>query len=85
MTTALAPAPAVTVDHSFTFGDYCDRCDGAAHAMVKVEMPSGSHLLFCGHHYKRYEENLTAQGAKVVHDIRETLTVKRESSGAMSA
>jgi len=47
--TALAPTP-------LTAADRCDRC--GAQAYIRVRLASGGELFFCGHHGKRYEENL---------------------------
>ena len=49
MNTALAPTP-------LTAADRCDRC--GAQAYIRVRLASGGELFFCGHHGKRYEENL---------------------------
>jgi hypothetical protein len=43
--------------------DRCDRC--GVDAKVRVIFPSGTHLLFCGHHGRRYEKELL-QAAAVV-------------------
>ena len=40
--TATAEFPALTAS------DRCDRC--GAQALVRVELPSGADLVFCGHH-----------------------------------
>lgn len=52
--------------------DRCDRC--SAQAYVKTTMPSGSELLWCGHHFAGYEASLAASGARVAADSRHTLT-----------
>jgi hypothetical protein len=36
--------------------DRCDRC--GAQAFVRVLLPSGSDLLFCGHHAREHEQRL---------------------------
>jgi hypothetical protein len=46
VTTALAPAPALTA------ADRCDRC--GAQAYVRVRLVSGGELLFCGHHARKH-------------------------------
>ncbi len=51
--------------------DRCDRC--AAQAYVLTRMPSGSDLLWCGHHFAENEPQLLAQGATVTSDSRHTL------------
>jgi hypothetical protein len=40
----------------FTAADRCDRCGAAA--MVRAVLPSGSELLFCGHHARKHETRL---------------------------
>jgi hypothetical protein len=41
----------------------CDRCPAAA--AVRVQLPSGSLLMLCGHHARRYASALLVQGAVV--------------------
>ncbi len=43
--------------------DRCDRC--GANARVRVIFSSGAHLLFCGHHGRRYERKLFEAAAVV--------------------
>ena len=47
--------------------DRCDRC--SAQALVRVRMPSGSLLDFCGHDYRKHELALLAQDGKVVEVV----------------
>ncbi|NHC12905.1 hypothetical protein G9H71_03830 [Motilibacter sp. E257] len=46
--------------------DRCDQC--GAQAYIRVRMPSGSELLFCGHHGRSHAPALAAQGADVRDD-----------------
>lgn len=49
----------VTVTAEFptlTAADRCDRC--GAQALVRVELPSGTDLVFCGHHARQHETRL---------------------------
>jgi hypothetical protein len=39
-----------------TFVERCDRC--GADAKVRVVFPSAAELLFCGHHARRYKNQL---------------------------
>lgn len=39
-----------------TRADRCDRCGAAAR--VRVTLPSGAELLFCGHHASKHEAKL---------------------------
>ncbi|SKB02971.1 hypothetical protein SAMN06295964_0108 [Aeromicrobium choanae] len=48
--TATAEFPALTAT------DRCDRC--GAQALVRVELPSGTDLVFCGHHARQHETRL---------------------------
>jgi hypothetical protein len=64
-TTALAsqesPAKRRT---ALTLSDRCDRCN--AQAFVAVELLTSSELLFCNHHYRKYEAALAPQVAYVL-------------------
>jgi hypothetical protein len=42
---------------TLTATDRCDRC--GAQAYVRVLLPSGLELLFCGHHNRQYANALT--------------------------
>jgi hypothetical protein len=57
-----AEAPALTAENR------CDRC--SARAVVMTVMFGGSSLLWCGHHYDKYEQALSANGATVTRDER---------------
>lgn len=59
MTTTLA-APALSAT------DRCDRCN--AQAYVRVVLPGGADLLFCGHHWNRHENALRPQALHVVDE-----------------
>lgn len=59
MTQTLA-APALSAT------DRCDRCN--AQAYVRVVLPGGSDLLFCGHHWNRHEPALRPQAVEVVDE-----------------
>lgn len=48
--TATAEYPALTT------ADRCDRC--GAQAFVRVELSSGTDLVFCGHHARQHETRL---------------------------
>ena len=50
MNTILTAGPALTAS------DRCDRC--GAQAFVRVTLPTGGTLIFCGHHAKKHEEKL---------------------------
>ena len=50
MNTTLIAGPALTAS------DRCDRC--GAQAFVRVTLPTGGTLIFCGHHAKKHEEKL---------------------------
>ncbi|MBK9740056.1 MAG: hypothetical protein IPO93_11165 [Actinobacteria bacterium] len=57
-TTLTAPALSAT--------DRCDRC--SAQAYVRVVLPGGADLLFCGHHWSRHETVLRPQAVQVVDE-----------------
>jgi hypothetical protein len=47
-----------------TATDRCDRC--GAGARVRVRLPSGGELLFCGHHGNAYEARLRDLDATIL-------------------
>ena len=57
MTTTLTPAPELTA------ADRCDRC--GAQAYIRVVLPSGADLLFCGHHGRQHEAALRDVAAEI--------------------
>ena len=59
--------------------DRCDRCGSRAY--VRATMPSGSDLLFCGHHGNALRASLLVAGASL-HDETDNLLERRESSAA---
>ena len=50
MNTTLTAGPVLTAS------DRCDRC--GAQAFVRVTLPTGGTLIFCGHHARKHEEKL---------------------------
>ncbi len=56
--TATAPAPLTAADH-------CDRC--GARAQVRVVLPGGGDLVFCGHHARAYDGKLREVAAEFIH------------------
>lgn len=53
-----------------------DRCDSCgAQAFVRVEKDTRD-LLFCAHHYSRFEADLFVQGFTVAQDERSEVNVK---------
>ena len=61
-TTTTAPVDPTT---ALTALDRCDRC--GAQAYVRALLPSGSELLFCGHHAREFEPKLKGMDA-TIHD-----------------
>jgi len=53
--------------------DRCDRC--GAQAYVRVVLPGGSDLLFCGHHWNAHEEKLRPQAVEVVDETHKLTAV----------
>jgi hypothetical protein len=49
-----------------TAADRCDRC--GARATTRVILASGSDLLFCGHHTRKYDDTISSVAAEVVND-----------------
>lgn len=67
MLTPTLTAPALSAQ------DRCDRCQ--AQAYVRVLLPGGVDLLFCGHHWSRHEDALRPQAEQVIdetHRLSET-------------
>lgn len=66
--------------------DRCDRCGESSQAFVRVVMITDEELelLFCGHHYNRYEAELLA-GGWLVQDERNTINNKPMSGAPESA
>lgn len=56
---------ATLASSNLTATDRCDRC--TAQAYVRVIMPGGADLLFCGHHWNQHEPALRPK-ADVVFD-----------------
>ena len=51
------------VQSTLTAIDRCDRC--GAQAYVRVALPTGGTLLFCGHHFRDNEAPLRNVGAVI--------------------
>ncbi|MEY4323495.1 MAG: hypothetical protein RL410_1276 [Actinomycetota bacterium] len=58
MTTTTAP--------TLKASDRCDRC--GAQAYVRVVMPGGGQLLFCGHHFSANAQALKSQAVEIVDE-----------------
>ncbi len=56
---------------ALTAADRCDRC--GAQAYVRVTLPSGGELLFCGHHGRAHSAKLS-QVALRIHDETDKLS-----------
>ncbi|HEY2043280.1 MAG TPA: hypothetical protein VGH11_11455 [Jatrophihabitans sp.] len=52
-----------------TVADRCDRC--SARAVVETVMMGGGSLMWCAHHFGRFEESLTSLGATILTDNRD--------------
>ena len=68
-TTLTAPA--------LSTSDRCDRC--SAQAYVRVVLPGGADLLFCGHHWSRHEGALRDQAVEVVDETHRLSDAPAES------
>jgi hypothetical protein len=64
VTTAVAPRPQLSAV------DRCDRC--GAQAYVRIELPAGGELLFCGHHAREH--------AAKIHEVASTIN---DATGAL--
>ena len=76
MQTTTRPVPTETPAPVLTLADRCDSC--GAQAFVRATMPSGTELLFCGHHGNAHRASLLGAGADLL-DETDRLTVARES------
>jgi hypothetical protein len=59
-TQTLAPTTLATTDR-------CDRC--GAQAYVLAELPGGSQLLFCGHHWSTHEAALRPKVVNIIDEL----------------
>ena len=75
MTTTMTPTMAID-DLPLTAQDRCDGC--GARAYVRALLPSGTELLFCGHHGTAHRAALLDAGAEL-QDPEHALLVPRES------
>jgi Zn ribbon nucleic-acid-binding protein len=57
LTPTTSPAPP-------SAGDRCDRCN--AQAKIRVVLPGGGDLVFCGHHAREYDEKLRQVAVDIV-------------------
>jgi hypothetical protein len=46
--------------------DRCDRCN--AQAYVRVVLPGGTDLQFCGHHWSRHEDALRPKAEHIIDE-----------------
>ena len=76
METTTRPVPTAAATPTLTLADRCDSC--GAQAFLRATMPSGSTLLFCGHHGNAHRASLLVAGASL-QDETERLTIARES------
>lgn len=60
MTATLAPSASLSAH------DRCDRC--GAQAYVRVVLPGGTDLMFCGHHWHANEDKLRPKAVEVVDE-----------------
>ncbi|UJQ87171.1 hypothetical protein SEA_BAILEYBLU_33 [Arthrobacter phage BaileyBlu] len=62
-TSETSPARVATL----RIADRCDRCGAQAYA--SAHLPGAEHpLLFCGHHYRKYEAGLMNADARLVDE-----------------
>lgn len=61
-----------------TLNDRCDA-DSAEAAVAQVQLPDGSELLFCGHHWRQHETKLTVYPHHVPDEESKPMTWRRAS------
>lgn len=73
MTTTLAPTEDVPVEKTWTLNasHRCDNCGSQAYVSVEM-VETGFDLLFCAHHFNKYQPKLSTLDA-IVTDERERL------------
>lgn len=76
MATTTRPVPETLPVPTLSLADRCDSC--GAQAFLRATMPSGTELLFCGHHGNSHRASLLGAGA-ALHDETDRLTIARES------
>lgn len=54
------PSPEVLRAAKINVPDICDACQVTA--FIRVVMPSGCDLWFCGHHFEKFRDELVSQG-----------------------
>lgn len=57
-----------TATGTLQVSDRCDRC--GAQAYVKVLLPGGGQLFFCGHHFTANKAQLQQQAVEIVDETR---------------
>ena len=57
--------------------DRCDRC--GAQAYVRVVLPGGGELLFCGHHWNRHGDSLRSVAVEVTDETHRLSMAPSES------
>jgi hypothetical protein len=62
MTPIAVPEPTVTVAAELT--ERCDRCGAAG--KLRIFLPGGGDLTFCGHHANRFGETIRGSAERVV-------------------
>lgn len=62
-----APSTQTLTPSVLSSTDRCDRC--GAQAYVMAELPGGSQLLFCGHHWGTHEAALRPKVVNVVDEL----------------
>ena len=73
--------PIPSMDRTLTAHDRCDSC--GAQAYVSAVLANGP-LLFCGHHFHRYEEKLTMSALTIVNETEFILAKKRVDTNGFS-
>ena len=58
--------PTLVTESALGTTDRCDRC--GAQAFVRVVLPGGGDLLFCGHHWSRHSESLRSQAVEITDE-----------------
>lgn len=78
-----APAPVETegdpMEVKLRAVDRCDQRSCGAQAFVRVVMPGGGDLLFCGHHGRKHEVALREKALKI-YDYTNTINEKPSCS-----
>jgi hypothetical protein len=84
MTTLEAPRSKLDLAVTFTDKDRCDSCGSRAYARAEFIIGPAletATLLFCGHHFTRFQAKISAQAIEVIDNRHLLFPPSRTASG----